>query len=342
MTSTGEASSVDPLIFPRKQDDYKDRFLSDKLDLVFVLDTHPGMENFYKKNLFGPNFLSRFQKYDWRFAYTDMSVDVNNFLKQEKEKKEEEDEKSCGFWSGLVMTAGGVAAGRPFITAFGLRNLFGCASQSFDSIFSDDEKTAAKSFANGAFLSLEYKGKKLSYNGLNYMPKSVANYNEIFNHTVTLGNKKDDDDYEAPEIKDLEAYPFLSTALSLANGNRPLNTNSQNNTNSFFRDDSAIVYVLVTVHDMQIDITAKQLKESLKSFFISEKRVRIIPVTLSSNPSFICQLYSKQKSSSDSYKLRELASELDSSAINICSQDLPDELFEEISKSLYPTGFLSD
>ena len=233
MTSTDKYLPDDSSLFSNPQDKFKDVFVSDKLDLVFVLDTHPDMKKFYKKNLFGSNFLSRFQKYDWRFAYTDMSVDVDSFSKQ-KEKKDEEEEKSCGFWSGLVMTAGGVAANAPLISALGLKSLFNCATQALD--FSDDEETTAKSFANGAFLPLEYKGKKLTYNGLNYMPKSVANYNEIFNHTITLGNTKEDDDYEAPEIKDLESYPFLSTALSLANGNRPSNTNSHDNKLSFFRE----------------------------------------------------------------------------------------------------------
>ena len=104
--STLEPSQADELL--KKQDDpyyarlrqgqkeFLDIFLSDKLDLVFVLDTNPGMKSFYQTNLFGSDFLNRFQKYDWKFAYTDMSVDIQliqQFVQEEKEKDSEKKKK---------------------------------------------------------------------------------------------------------------------------------------------------------------------------------------------------------------------------------------------------------
>ena len=46
-STTGQA-----LLTRSAQTEFKEHFLSDKLDLVFVLDTGPGMEVFYQNNSF--------------------------------------------------------------------------------------------------------------------------------------------------------------------------------------------------------------------------------------------------------------------------------------------------
>ena len=329
-------------------EEFKNTFSSNKLDLVFVLDTSPSMENFYQNNLFGSDFLNRFQAYDWRFAYTDMSVEVARFLKQKKQEEAEKEEDTCPFLSGLFMTTGGLLSGQPLITVFGLRDLGECLSKLSEISMNDEEIEA---FTNGYFLPFEHRGQKLDMKNLNYLAGNVENYNEIFNHTVRLGNEKEETSYDAPEQKDQKAYPFLSMIFSLSKGSFLKNKASQSEpTLSFFRDDSVIVYVLVTVHDLQAVIEPVKLKQSIESSFSSEERkkfgsenwMKIIPVTLIPDSSLICQLHFQNTQSTDTSKIRKLASEFGSKALDICSKNLANELFTEISKSLYPTDFLNN
>lgn len=340
-TSLPSPRSPGYVLSPPYQEDFPDTFTSSKLDLVFVLDTRFSMQRFYQTELFGSNFLNRFQEYDWRFAYTDMSVAVDQYLKQIKNQREEEKEdESCGFLSGLILTVVGASLRGEMMTISGLKSLGKCFSNVSTS-FEDIGKESEKSFADGSFLPFEHRGQK---EDLSYLTQSVENYNEIFDHTVRLGNeKKWGNSYEAPVKKNLKAYPFLSMILSLGKGisSPKMDSKNRQQTHPFFRDDSIIVYVLVTTQDMQIKITSEQFKQTLKSSFGSEKRVKIIPVTLSSNSPLHCQLLSQQDTSNDSSKIRKMAVKLGNKPLDICSRDLSDKLFDEISKSLYSTELLS-
>ena len=334
------------------QKDFKETFLSDKLDLVFVLDTQPYMKSVYQKSLFGADFLNRFQDYDWRFAYTDMSIDIQRLIQpaekkdSKKEEKEEKEEKeSCGFFQGVAMTTVGLSGGHPLLSSFGLERLFNCFSSLDFETGSEELKgeEPKEVFTNGSFLPFEYNGVQLKSDGFHQLNQSVENYNVIFDHSLRLGNAKaKGSSYEAPEQREADPYPFLSMAFSMAKGNsHPIEPSQNGPSSSFFREDSLIVYVLITVQDMKVVISPEKFKQSIGSFFGSEKRVKLIPITLNPDSSLFCSL-NFQTVSSDSSKVRKLASQLGHTSLDICSQNLADELFAEISKSLYPKGFLSE
>ena len=328
----------DPYYLRQGQKEFPDRFLSDKLDLVFVLDTSPSMKSFYQTNPFGPDFLNRFQKYDWKFAYTDMSVDTQ-FIKQstqeEKDSDKKTEKKSCGFLQSLIVTTLGVAFDKTITLGWGLRGLVNCVSSLDFKINFGGKKT----FANGGFLPLEHNGNKME---LNQLTQSIENHNSIFDHSLRLGNeKKGWLSYEAPEQRKTDPYPFLAMILSIAQGYSTSPGDSQNQqTSSFFRKDSSIVYVLFTTQDMKVEIPLEMLKQELKPFLGSDKRIKLIPITWEPKSSPFCSL-NHPKASGDSSKLRSLAKQLGHESLNICSSDLADQLFNEISKSLYPSTGLS-
>ena len=318
------------------QKEFKERFLSDKLDLVFVLDTSPNMKNFYQKNLFGPEFLNKLEKYDWKLAYTDMSVDINQFKQNKKEEQTENLEKnSCNFIGGVGFTLLATFANLPYLFGMGLSQLGDCFSSS------DYEEKKTENFTNGSFLPFEYKGKKIKSNQLT---KSVQNYNLIFDHSFRLGNEKvkRSNNYDAPEQRGTEVYPFTSMVLSLAKGISATDTKNQKESSpAFFRKDSAIVYVLVTTQDFQMSIPAEKFKKDIASSFGSEDRMKIIPITLSSNSSTFCNVNFENKNNK-SIKMKEFSKKLGQDSLDICSQNLANELFNEISKSLYPVNFLNE
>lgn len=319
--------------------EFEETFVSDKLDLVFVLNTNPEAEAFYKADLFGKSFLDRFQEYDWRFAYTDMSVDVSKFtaeVRGEEQREENRKRIPCPVFRNLILTIGGAASAMPTMTAWGMQNLFRC-------VLKMNFKKGKADFTNGKFLPLEYERKKWNKGETIFLTKSVQNHQEIFHHTMKLESKKKYASYDSPVKKDSKAYPLLSMILSLAQYDEAQHTDSSG-TASFFRKDSAIVYVLITLSDFRIKIEPEYFKESVKSFLGSGDRLKIIPVTLKPDSSLLCQMkFQVTPPSDDSSIMEDFASEFSSSSlIDICSRDLAGELFTEISKSLYPTGYLGD
>ena len=353
LNSSHEESFQRQAFLRSSQKEFKEAFLSDKLDLVFVLDTNSYMNSLYQKNLFGADFLNRFQNYDWKFAYTDMSIDMQRLIqqeetkeneKEEKEEEEEEEEESCGFFSGVAMTVFGLAGGHPLLSGFGLDSLVNCFSSLDVETKSETKEKPEEVFTNGSFLPFEYNGvQQLKSDGFHQLTQSVENYNVIFDHSLRLGNAKaKGSSYEAPEQRESDPYPFLAMAFSMAKGNsHPIKSSSNEPGSSFFRKDSLIVYVLITVQDMKVVISPEKFKQSIGSFFGSEERVKLIPITLNPDSSLFCSL-NFQKVSNDSSKVRKLANQLGHASLDICSQNLADELFAEISKSLYPKGFLSE
>lgn len=338
-------SSVNPqgglnLSRPHK-DKFEEVFLSDKLDLVFVLDTSPGMENFYQKNVFGADFLSLFQNYDWRMAYTDMSVDTRMFAEDDKdseeESEEEEEEESCGFLSGVFMAASGFFISQPFVVGMGLHKLSGC----FSSSGKEEQKEEIPVFTNGSFLPFEYNGEKLESRGFSYLNQSVPSYNSIFDHSFRRGTAESrSNSFESPVLRKSPAYPFMSMVFSMAKGNLSPTASHDSSNVSFFRKDSLIVYVLITVQDMKATISTELFKKNISSFFGSAERVKVIPITLSEN-SLFCNI-NFQANNSDSLKIKKLAVEMGSTPLDICSKNLPEELFKQISQSLYSKDFLSE
>ena len=314
---------------PVNQDEMTKIHLSNTLDLVFVLSTSPNMKSFYKQNLFGADFLSRFNKYDWRFGWTDMSVDIEKFKEEEKKKKEKEEENKrepCPWirglmWLGLGFFTDGMAL------AFAGRDIGECVDR-IDDLFPDSEEKS--NFTNGAFLPFEYEGEKphKDQSDVSYLTKSIKNYNGIFDHSMRWGNKGEKDSYKAPGQTKEKAYPFVSLFLSMRWGSAPPEEDSEEK--PFFREDSSIVYVLVTVDGFQKSIPPEEFKSLLLEIFGSEDRLRIIPVTLNQNSSLACRIHSN----TDPSNMIEFSKNFGGSSIDICSQNLGEELFEEISKSL--------
>ena len=390
-TSSKGFAEGDNALFSPDIDEYEDLFLSDKLDLVFVTDSHPDMAIFYRKQLFGQGFLSRFEDYDWRFAYTNMSVDPDTTEKLTQEGDEEEGE--CQFFSSLLSTVFGVFAEGLRTTARGLKGLGQCVSSIWPD-FSTEE------FADGRFLPFEHEGKKWEPEGGNCLTKSVENYDRIFEDSFQLNNNKDNahSRYDAPELteEDQKSHPLQALLLSLVEGSADIEKPKQDensgqtaksaqeassmtkragaleseqdkntipavqnseavleraegggNENSaletcrpFFRPDSVIVYVLITVNDITSDTLLQKFQQNLDSSLDSFQRLKLIPVSIGPRSSLLCGLPTETRFSTTP-KIRQLAQKTGSSALDLCSKNLPDKLFEEITKSLSPTKQLT-
>ena len=329
-----------PLLTRSAQKEFKEHFLSDKLELVFVLDTGPGMEAFYHNNPFGAGFLSQFQNYDWKFAYTDMSMDMQKITNQAKNSSGEKKEKSCNFLEGLTMTVGGLFIGQgvPLLSAFGIEELSKCK------LSSENSDSSQIKYANGDFLPLEYKGEIAQTQNFRQITKNTDNYNEIFDHSLRQSNPttEEEPNYSAPVLRQTESYPFLSTAFSIAKAlNSPQSASDSKSPTSFFRKDSLVIYVLATTQDMKITIPPKQFMESIESAFNSHQRFKLILITLTDDSPLFCSL-KLQKTSTDSIKLRQLAKKLHYPSLDICSNQLGEKLFKEISKNLSSANLLNN
>ena len=319
------------------QTEFKEHFLSDSIDMVFVLDTSPGMEEFYQNNSFGAGFLSQFQNYDWKLAYTDMSVDVQKIA--EEDKTEEEEEASCNLLAGLAMTAGGflLGQGSPLLTGFGIREMGKCK------LFAKDSDSSQTKYANGDFLPFEYKGEPVQKQAFYQITKNTASYNIIFDHSLRKNNptKEKKPNYSAPILRQTKSYPFLSMAFSMARAlNAPQNSSENKISPSFFRKDSLIVYVLVTTQDMTVSVPYKKFSESIESVFGSQERFKLILITLTDNSPLFCNL-KLQETSTDSKSLLKLAKDSNYHSLDICSNQLGKKLFNEISKNLYSKNLLN-
>ena len=315
--------------------DFKETFLSDKLDLVLVLDTHQEMNPAYQNNLFGDHFLDKFNDYDWKLAWTDMSVDIKKFSLGEENPKDNKknSKKSCNFLQ-LGMAVGGLTSGEPLLLGFGLEGLRNCFS------IARSKKKSPSNYANGSFLPFEYQGEKLIAEGFPHLTKETKNHNLIFDHSVKTGTAKPvKRAYEAPELKNLSSYPFLAMAMSMAKGNSP--PEDKPKAHPFFRDQSLIVYVLVTVQDLQTSPDSTQFQQNLSAFFGSQNRFKLLTVTLSPETSMFCGL-KFQYEDKESTRLKKLTQSLGGLSLDICSSNLGEQLFQEISKSLYTKDFLSD
>lgn len=335
------------------EDNFANPFTSSQLDLVFVLDTSPNMGNFYTENLFGVDFLDRFKDYDWKFAYTNMSVST---LKKNPKKDQPVEDNSCansswtllGIGSLLSMFSGGVAG--PILLTSGITTGAKCGSKK--------KRIDENNLANGAFLPFEYNGKEFKSKGIYQLTKNVRNYNQIFDHSLRNGNKKNHSEdcsprwkcdrrffsgslyYDAPETIHNEVHPLISTFISLEKGNQSVVV-EENKLESFFRKDSLIVYVLVTIHDVDAsaELSANQFQSYVEKAFGHENRVKLIPVTLGPKSNPICNV--NVDAITVLLRLNKFAKELGNNPIDICSQSLADELFLEIEKSLYKKDVLN-
>ena len=308
-----EGRRKDILLTRSSQDNFQEAFISSKLDMVFILDTHKTRADFYSKNFLGYDFLSFFNDYDWRLAWTDMSIDIKAL---KDEKTDNKSKSKCGFFSNLVMTVGGTLTGSSGITGFGLKGLSNCISQ-IDLRSSNKNKNT---YANGSFLPFESNQKYFQLNKTN--PYS----NAILNKSLTLPNAKDKT-YKAPLLRESKSFPLLSLFFSISK-----NLYTQSNS-SFFREDSLVVFVLFSLEDSKLSLSAETLKESLHTAFEPYDRFKLILVTLTDKSHIFCPLY-YEDSSKTPKKLTRLVQELEQPILDICSQNLGEELFNEVSKGL--------
>lgn len=327
-------------------DEIQNLFITDKLDLVFVTDSHPDMALFYKKQLFGQDFLSRLNPYDWRFAYTNMSIDPDTL---EKMTQEPDEEQECAFFSSLFQTVFGVFSEGLRTTASGLEGIGQCIS----SIQWPDFDTTK--YTDGRFLPFEHKGEKWETSRGNCLDKSVENYNEIFDNSFRLNTE--DSSFDAPPLtdEDQKSYPLLTLLLSLVEGSHTADPQVESEDSSsskeqpskkvstqcqpFFRTDSVIVYVVITANDIQFDDLLKELEQTFDSVESFDQRLKFVSVTVSPRSAFLCDISATEPFSS-SPKMRRLARKTGTVPLDLCSKNLPDKLFEEITKSLHPTDVL--
>ena len=300
-----------------QQKQFQEQFVSSKLDMVFILDTHKSRKELYSKDFLGYDFLNYFYDYKWRLAWTDMSVDIKALQEEtEKDSKTGSSSSNCGFFSNLLLTVGGVIANSFGATQFGLRGISNCLSK----IDLRSNKKQNQFYANGSFLPFEYDKKTF------YLHKRNEHSSAILYKSLTLPNPEEKT-YKAPRLRESKSFPLLSLIFSLS---KNLYTQSKH---PFLREDSLVVFVLFSLEDSKISIPAEALKESLSSAFGSYDRFKLILVTLTDSSQVFCPLY-HQESSKKPEKLIRLVEDLDQTVLDICSQDLGKEIFNEISKGL--------
>ena len=331
-----ESQIGQPLLTRSAQKEFKEHFLSDKLDLVLILDTSPGMELFYQNNPFSADFLSQFQNYNWKLAYTDMSVDVQKMA--DEEDTEQKEEKTCNFLAGLAMTAGGflLGQGSPFLAGFGIEEMRKCK------LFNQDSDSGKTKYANGDFLPFEHEGEPVQKQAFHQITKNTLSYNTIFDHSLRQSNptKKKKPNYSAPILRQTKSYPFLSMTFSMTRAlSAPQSSSNNKASPSFFREDSLIVYVLATTQDMKVSVSPKELSESIEVVFGSKQRFKLILISLTDSSPLFCNL-KLQETSTNSEKLRQLVEKLNYPSLDICSSQLGEKLFSEISKNLYSKQLL--
>lgn len=301
----------DVLLTRSHQAQFQERFISSKLDMVFILDTNKKRKSLYSKNLLGGDFLNHFHDYDWRLAWTDMSVDIQS-LKGEAEKKSN---SSCNFFSNLIMTVGGVFTDSAKVTSFGLKGLFNCISRI------NLKSKKKNNYANGSFQPFESNQK------VYYLNKYNKYSGSILDNSLLVPNPKQKT-YKAPLLKETQSLPLLSMIFSLSK-----NLYSPSSL-PFFREDSLVVFVLFSLEDSQIPLSAENFKESLEVAFGSHDRFKLILVTLKDSSNVFCPLLYHENSSNPPKKLIQFTEDLNQPVLDICSQSLGEDISKEISKGL--------
>ena len=258
-----------------------------KLDIVLVLDVSEKMKPFYEENhLLGENFLARIENHDWRLAYTNTTVNPQLFQMSEIPKLESGEPDPCSLLDmGITVVGAGLAVFFPkFLLAspalFGTAadstiNTAGCGLSKLSG--EKEEEEPEPIYANGQFQSFELSGLKKSHTWLN---PGVENYEKMFLDSFEWSSLSPT--FDAPVSKEDKAFPMGATLLSLdhgfqRNGGMVL-SNGEVTEDKFFREDSLVVYVLVTMADSRPEITADSFKKTIQSYFKDENRFEFLPV----------------------------------------------------------------
>ena len=309
-------------------------FKSDRLNLVFVLDTQPGMEEFYKTPFLDKSFVQGLAGYQVKAAYTNAAVDETLTSAPLSEVG-----RKCGLKTatkGAGLTLAGFWAS-PFFLPFGIQNLAPC--------FSGDVFKKSYPKVNGEFLPFELNGKELP----RHLMFSEANAETIFYDTVTKGTSGAFRSYDAPQNQNEGAFPLYAALLSLAKGG------------SFFEEDAAVVFVVVTSGDAESgeETSAEALRENFHKLYggeadgagsaVAEKspsggaasdRLFLIPIAINKGDS-LCEMRLREmgvKNPRAALSLDAVAQDMGKKSLNICASPsrLSEGLLAEIRPLLSP------
>ena len=262
--------------------------LRSKLDIVFVLDTQEVMSEFYEEHLIGEDFLFKINKYDWRMAYTNTAVSPRIIeFQKDLPQMSLDDSKACGV-VGWLFNAG--------ITALGIGFLFGgeeslitkiplfqgtleyfketarCTKEAVKEVLEDP-----KFYGNGQLQAFEMGGKRQDHL---WISRSVEGYEKMYQDSFKWSSQ--DVEFDAPVKSDDKPYPYRSMLLSLDHGAQGsgdlISPSGEIIKQKFFREDSLVVYVVVTLGDSDEGKTATPLKRTVTSYFKQEDRFVFIPV----------------------------------------------------------------
>lgn len=288
-------------------------FVSNKLDLGFILDVQPGMDKFYETPLLNEEFLDGLDGYDVRMTYTNTAVDKK--LLEENSGNDRE----CGMANvarGTGFTIAGAAL-HPILWTFAADSMFPCISATWNML---DKTFDPKE--NGAFLPFELSGEKLS----SQLSSGDENYRAIFQHTFTKNTAGLLDAYDAPQSHNRDSYPLYAMLLSLARGS--------------FREDSQVIFVVVTPQDATKDVSAQTIRRNFAQAHKREDRLHLIPIINSEGDS-LCNLKMKNlgvKSPQPGSRLSQIASDMGMQSFSLCSLNLSQELSQEIRTLLTSEG----
>ena len=314
--------------------EFKEGFSSSKLDMVIVLDGQPGMREALKTNLFGEGFLDHFERYDWRLARTNTSVNKAIFAKK---KGAPESEGGCPWLQGAGTTLLGWFMVSPVVVGFGFNTLISC-------IPDDSPKKKAKKSdipeTNGSFLPFELQNKKWR-EGRIFIDKSAPEHGRVFKDTMTLSGRErpgffsseKKSFYEAPEEQGGDSLPLYSVLLSLA---------KPSHQKQFFRPDSQIIYIVASPADAKKAISGKALRHAVKEAFGRGDRFQLIHAGIPSD-SALCRIQFENaglEEAKPAVRLKKLARELGNKSFSLCSPSLGEDIAAEIKKYIHPPDLL--
>ena len=294
------------------QREFKESYLSNKLDMVFLLDTNTKAKPLYNKDFLGYDFLNYFYNYSWKLAWTDMSMDIQALEKESKEKK-----TRCGFLGNLFLTIAGTLRGADKVAELGMEGLSHCFSK-LDTL----SKKKNYSYTNGDFLAFEGDHEQF------VLSKNTQHSPVILSQSLTLPNPKNKA-YKAPILKENPSFPLLSFFSNLSKNLYP-----QQGTHSFFREDSLVVVVLFSLTESQLSLDTKRMKKSFEQAFEPHDRFKLILVTLTEDSHVFCPMMNNLESDSIPKNLIHLIEESGGTVLDICSKTLGAKLSHEILKGL--------
>ena len=292
---------------------FKQSFTSDKLDLVFVLDT-PAQSDSVISEIFTSEFVQELQDYNWKLAYTQtgLSEELVQSSKQEKE---------CGFSDfvgGMLSGVAGVFIENPMLAINGASSMITCLP------------TSKQASVDARFLPFEKRGKKLS----SFLTKDSPEALQTFDHTFKKGTIRGFRSFDAPVIQKEESYPVTASMLSL------------HKNKEFFRQDSSVIYVILSFREAKEQARLQDLYNEFDNLFAEESKSRFhaIPINLQPETKETCQrhLINKGLKNGDITDSLQEISDYNVKGLDICSPNLKQDLLKQIGQFVHPSHLFED